>query len=188
MQSGEKFCRSLARALNQLPEVTAKEASALLTPENIVIMTAMMAAWMGTQGIPVAGQAVDAALLSLGVILIAAQSVELTQEIWKYANKTRDARSHEELDSAAGHLARAVAIAGVNVIAFILSKRAIRGGGPDSSGYSPGLVTANGPRGASAVAEGARPAAAAHMVNAPRSPRALPARPLKSVNLEAFAR
>ncbi len=187
MKPSEKLCRSLARALYALPEATAKEASFLLTPENMAMMSAMMAAWLGSQGIPVVGQAVDAALLSVGVIMIAVQSVELTQELWKYANLTRDARTHEQLSAAAGHLARAIAIAGINVVAFILTKKAMRGVGSEPLKPPPGAVIAQGRGGSIPVLEGIPSAAPTHLSTASRTPR-VPIKPMKSVNLEAFAR
>lgn len=73
MEASEKFCRSFSRALHQLPAATAQEASVMFSPENLALMTTMMAAWIGSQGVPIVGQVVDAALLSLGVILLAAQ-------------------------------------------------------------------------------------------------------------------
>jgi len=95
----------------------------MLTPESIAAMTAASAAWMGSQGIPVVGQAVDAGLLVLGVVLLAAQTAELTDALWAYVNLSARASTQAELDEAAAHLSRAIAIGGVNVIAFILTKK-----------------------------------------------------------------
>lgn len=52
-EGAEKFCRSFARALHKLPQSAADEARALLSPESLVLMTAMTAAWVGAN----AGQA-----------------------------------------------------------------------------------------------------------------------------------
>lgn len=186
MEPSEKLCRSFARALHQLPAATAHEASVLLTPENLALMTAMIATWVGTQGIPIVGQAVDAALLTLGVVLLTAQSAELAQSLWEFANKARHARTHGSLDEAAGHLARAIAIGGVNVIAFILTKRAIRGMRAEPPGPSLHPATAQGPASAHSAGEVGR--SSATMSNGPRSPRASSGSVLKSVNLELFAR
>jgi hypothetical protein len=188
METSEKLCRSFSRALVQLPAATAKEASALLSPENLALMTTMMVAWMGTQGVPIVGQAVDTALLSLGVIMLAVQSAELAQALWAYANKTLHARSHDELDEAAGHLARAIAIGGVNVVAYIITKRAVRSlrSGPPGASRSPaGAPQAQLPP---SGLEAEHPSPASMMSEHPRAPRSLPGRVLKNVNLEAFAR
>ncbi|WP_143178141.1 restriction endonuclease fold toxin-2 domain-containing protein [Cystobacter ferrugineus] len=162
MESTEKFCRSTVRALGQLPRSTANEARALLTPESLALMVTMTTAWAGTQGIPVVGQAVDAALMSIGVILITAQSAALADALWRYANCTSTARSHADLDFAATHLSRAIAAAGVNIVAFILTKRLL---GPGRSG------SMGPPRGMAAVAaEGAQV-----VVQTPRSTLQAPA-------------
>lgn len=188
MESSEKLCRSFARALHQLPAATAKEASVLLSPENLALMTAMMAAWIGSQGIPIVGQAVDAALLAFGVVMLAAQSAEIAQSLWEFANKTRDARTYESLDEAGSHLARAIAIGGVNVVAFILTKRVIRGTRSEPPGSSLHPATAEGPALSPPVGEVGRPSSIATMSSGPRAPRALLSSVLKRVNLEAFAR
>ncbi len=125
MEQSEKLCRSFARALTELPAAMTQEARALLTPENLAAMGAMTAAWLGTQGVPVVGQAVDAALLALGVTLLIAQTGELVDGLWRYANLVTAARSMAELDEAATHLARALSMAGINVVAFILTKKAV---------------------------------------------------------------
>jgi hypothetical protein len=125
MEDSEKLCRSFARSLAALPEAMTQEARNLLTPENIAVMAAMTAAWVGTQGVPVVGQAVDAALLALGVTLLVAQTGELVDALWAYVNRAIAARSKTDLDEAARHLARALSMAGINVVAFILTKKAV---------------------------------------------------------------
>jgi hypothetical protein len=125
MEQSEKLCRSFARALTELPAAMTQEARALLTPENLAAMGALTAAWLGTQGVPVVGQAVDAALLALGVTLLIAQTGELVDGLWRYANLVTAARSMAELDEAATHLARVLSMAGINVVAFILTKKAV---------------------------------------------------------------
>jgi len=188
METSEKLCRSFSRALLQLPAATAQEASVLLSPENLALMTTMMAAWVGSQGVPIVGQVVDAALLSLGVIMVAAQSAELAQSLWNYANRTHRSRSHADLDEAARHLARAVAIGGVNVVAFILTKRVVRRIRSGTPGPSPSPATAQGPAVLPSAVEAPGTPTVAMMSRGQRPPRSLPGRVLKTVNLEAFAR
>ncbi|WNG23865.1 hypothetical protein F0U62_07365 [Cystobacter fuscus] len=129
MESPEKFCRSFSRALASLPATTAKEVQALLTPENLALMGTLSAAWMGSQGVPVLGEAVDAALLALGVTLLVGQVGELAHAVWLFVNHTRLARTQAELDEAANHLARALSMVGVNVVAFILTRKAVNARG-----------------------------------------------------------
>ncbi|MGZ3458801.1 MAG: restriction endonuclease fold toxin-2 domain-containing protein [Archangium sp.] len=123
MATSEKLCRSFALGLDQVPGATAREAQALLTSENLATMGTLTALWIGSQGVPVVGESVDAALLTLGVVLLAAQSADLTLALWKYINLTTSAQSQADLQAASAHLARAIALVGVNVVTFLLMKK-----------------------------------------------------------------
>lgn len=123
MAHEEKLCRSFSRALAALPAAVTDDAKALLTPENLTLMGTMTAAWLGSQGVPIVGQVVDGALLVLGVALLASQAADLTHYLWIYVNRARAARSTAELDEAATYLARALSLVGINVVAFILTKK-----------------------------------------------------------------
>jgi hypothetical protein len=170
-----------------------EEAHALLTPENLALMTGMTAAWVGSQGIPVVGQAVDSALLALGITLLAAQSAALADSLWRYADLSTSARSHAELDAAAAHLASALATVGLNVVAFILTRRSLgKVGPPPPMPQRRMAVTAQGPS-VSPAAKASAPsvlAPALAMTGAPPPPRlgSGSSKPQKTVDLEAFAR
>jgi len=124
MADSEKLCRSFVRALAGLPEATAEQAQAMLTPENLALMAATTTLWMGSQAVPIVGQAVDAALVTLGVVLLAAQAGEVAHAIWSYVNLALKARSESELDTAASHLSQALVTVGLNVVALVLMKKA----------------------------------------------------------------
>ncbi|HYO55623.1 HNH endonuclease [Archangium sp.] len=99
------------------------EVLALLTPENLAAMGTLTSVWMGSQGVPGVGQAVDAALLTIGVVLTAAQAADLSRALWEYAKKSHGAQKKDDLEAAADHLAHAIALAGVNVVTLILTKK-----------------------------------------------------------------
>ena len=193
MEATEKFCRSFARALHKLPQSTADEARALLSPESLVLMTAMTAAWVGTQGIPVVGQAVDAALMAVGVILLTAQSAALANALWQYADRTSAARSFADLDAAADHLSRAISTVGVNIVAFVLTKQTLGKGRPGPLEPPPGLATAQGFSTSLAVVGAPRSSATAPalaMAGGPPPPSIMEptqGKPPKAVDPEAFA-
>ncbi|WNG34988.1 hypothetical protein F0U61_16025 [Archangium violaceum] len=123
MAASQKLCLGFVLGLQGVPQTMAGEAQALLTPENLATMTSLTAIWFGSQGVPVVGQAVDAALLTLGVGLLAVQTAELSQDLWLYANLATGARRRAELEAAGAHLARAISVAGINVVTFILMKK-----------------------------------------------------------------
>ncbi|HZH14035.1 MAG TPA: restriction endonuclease fold toxin-2 domain-containing protein [Archangium sp.] len=158
MAGSEKLCRASVRSFSALPAATHAELRALLTPENLSTMMALTSVWLGTQGVPVVGEAVDLALVTLGVALVAVQAGEVTQALWSFANLALTARTHDDLKKAASSLAWAVSKVGVNVVAFVLTKKmasaVARPRGPPSE---PPLVTSEGPF---APAVGAAPAMA----------------------------
>ncbi|HSP79055.1 MAG TPA: restriction endonuclease fold toxin-2 domain-containing protein [Myxococcaceae bacterium] len=123
MAASQKLCRGFVLGLQGAPEAMAGEAQALLTPENLATMASLTAVWLGSQGVPILGQAVDAALVTLGVVLLAAQAADLAQALWHYANLATGAQSRAALEAAGAHLARAISVAGINVVTFILTKK-----------------------------------------------------------------
>jgi hypothetical protein len=123
MEKSEKLCRAFVRAMGKLPGETMKEVQAMVSPESLTLMGAMTTAWLGSQGIPVLGQTVDAALLTLGVTMAAAQTAAVNDSLWNYVKHASEARDESGLDTAATHLARAVATVGVSVVTFILMKK-----------------------------------------------------------------
>jgi hypothetical protein len=123
MEKSEKFCRAFVRAMGALPGETMKEVQAMLSPESLALMGTMTTAWLGSQGIPVLGQTVDAALLALGVAMAAAQTAAVKNSLWNYVRYASEATDEAGLDTAATHLARAVTTVGVSVVTFILMKK-----------------------------------------------------------------
>ncbi|WP_257452687.1 restriction endonuclease fold toxin-2 domain-containing protein [Archangium lipolyticum] len=181
MEKSEKLCRAFIRALGRMPDEAMREVQAMLSPESLALMGTMTTAWIGSQGIPVLGQAVDVALLALGVVMAAAQTAAVKDSLWHYVNSATNASDEAGLDTAAAHLARAMATVGVSVVTFILMKKVsnkvqkhpgpreppsslpepvpvTRGGRLGNSvGASPGVVTGVGVAPALATA-GGRPA------------------------------
>jgi hypothetical protein len=125
MEKEEKLCRSFSRALARLPATMTEDARVLLTPENLALMGTLTTVWLGSQGVPIAGQVVDAALLALGVTLLAGQAVDLTHFLWTFVNRAELARSSADLDESATSLARALSMVGINVVAVILTREAV---------------------------------------------------------------
>ncbi len=123
MEQSEKLCRAFVRALGKLPGETMKEVQVMLSPESLALMGTLTTAWLGTQGIPVLGQAVDAALLTLGAVMAAAQTAAVKDSLWNYVKYATEASDEAGLDTAAAHLARAVAVVGVSVVTFLLMKK-----------------------------------------------------------------
>ena len=125
MATSEKLCRAFVRALDTLPEEALAQAGAMLAPESIEAMVALSTVWAVSQGVPGVGQAVDAALAVLSVVLLAVQAAELVEALWQFAKGAHGAQTQEHLDKAASHLSRALVLAGINVITCIFTKKAV---------------------------------------------------------------
>jgi hypothetical protein len=158
MAGSEKLCRASVRSFSELPAATHAELGVLLTPENLATMMTLSSVWLGTQGVPVVGEAVDLALGSLGVVLVTVQARDVTQALWTFANRALTARTHDDLKQAASSLAWAVSKVGVTVVAFVLTKKmASKAAMPRVPPNEPPLVT---PDGLLAPGVGAAPASA----------------------------
>jgi hypothetical protein len=168
MDSSEKLCRSFVQALATLPTAMTQEARVLLTPESLAVMGTLTAAWVGSQGVPIVGQAVDAALLSLGVTLLISETGVLGDCLWRYVNLATAARSKAELDEASAYLARALSMVGVNVVTFILTKK-VMAKAPRGPPSSPGefALPQGGRIAESSIGRASAPASSASSVRAP---------------------
>ena len=154
MAHGERLCRAVVRALAKLPAASSRELRALLSPANLVTMTALTSVWLGSQGIPAVGEAVDLALVSLGVVLLVVQAGEVSNAIWIFANRTLTAHTDDDLNEAAASLAWAVSKVGVNVVVFVLTKKMARGvANPRPPPDEPPLVTSAGVVGSKVTSE-----------------------------------
>lgn len=145
MAASEKLCRSFALGLAEVPNATLHEAQALLTPENLAAMSTLTGIWLASQGVPVVGEVVDAALATLGIILLAAQVAELSNDLWQYASLATTARSLDELKAASVHLARAIALVGINIVTFILTTKVSSRAGSQPPPREPSLQLATQP-------------------------------------------
>lgn len=70
-------------------------------------------------------EAVDLALMTLGVGLVTVHARDVTQALWMFANRALSARTHDELKQAAASLAWALSKVGVTVVAFVLTKKMV---------------------------------------------------------------
>jgi hypothetical protein len=113
----------------------------------------------------VVGEAVDAALLTLGVVLVAVQAGEVSKALWSFANHALTARTEADLKEAASSLAFAISKVGVNVVAFVLMNQvAGKVSRPRAPPNEPPHVTPEGmlvSKGGAAPARSAASAAAA---------------------------
>lgn len=175
LASSQKLCHSFVMALQKVPGAMTAEVLALLTPENLAVMGTLTSVWIGSQGIPAVGQAVDAALLTLGVILLASQAAELSKALWEYARRSVGAQTQNDLEAAADHLAHAISVAGVNVVALVLTKKvAGRVKRSPPANHPPRLATSSGTPPVGTPGRGALPSAVQMAAEGSGGARSLP--------------
>jgi len=145
---GERLAYAVREAASRLgPEVGAK-LKALATPENITLMVGTLVALAATQGVPVVNVVVDAVVVGMSLHALGQDVVEVVSDLVGFASKVLGAQSEEDLQAAGEHLARAVAVVGVDTVAAVLVHRTVkvvRGGAEPPSGAVE-LVTPEGVR------------------------------------------
>ena len=146
-----KFAEALRRTAPKLPGSMRHEFEALLTKENLAIMAAGLVVWAGSHAFGV-GAVVDIVLLVGGVVLLGMAVFDVAGDVGDFLVGASTADSEQDLDAAATHLARAIAVIGVAAFVALLFKgaKAAKGGkggkgGKGSTGGKAGTAEAAPP-------------------------------------------
>lgn len=134
----DRFSDVLKRTLGKLPGSMQHEFAALLTPTNLAIMAGTLALWAASH-LAVVGEVVDILLVLSGAFFLGMAVFDVMGEFADCLKLTINAKTTNDLDGAASHLARAVSIIGVAVFVAFLAKIAMKvkgskGGDSASSG------------------------------------------------------
>lgn len=130
MSNLEKLEEAFKRAISRVDDEASRQLEELLTPENIAIMAGTMALWAASHGTPI-GWIVDGVLLGVGIFTIGTEIFEAGKDIFEFATGALGAETEADLDRAGQHLAEAIATVGIEVVAGILTRKAIEGGAPE---------------------------------------------------------
>ena len=133
----KKFADVLQRTAPKLPANMRHEFLGLLSPTNIAIMATCLVAWAGSHAFGV-GEAIDVLLVGVGMLFVGMAIIDVAKEVGDCVLETTGATDEKDLEEAASHLARAIAIIGV--LAFIaLFAKVARGLGrkPVAGGEAP---------------------------------------------------
>jgi hypothetical protein len=115
----DKLREVIQRAAPLLPGETGQQLLAMISPESIMIMSGTLLAWAGSHMFGV-GEIVDLILLVLGFAVLGMSIITGASELAEFVRCTMNAQSSSDLDRAARHLARAVAILGISTISTLL--------------------------------------------------------------------
>lgn len=166
-----RLAQAFERAIPKLPENIRRDVEALLTPANLAIMAGLTAVWAGSHFFGV-GEIADVGLLVVGVITLGSEAFTVAGELKDFIEGAAGAKTPEDLDRAADHLAQAIARVGVDALAAFLTHKAAGEIGPRLPRAPAGQVEMVTPEGfrIRVPVEGESPLG----LNAPMESRAMP--------------
>ncbi len=119
----DRFKEVCRRALPYMPDAAKDQFVQLLSPSSLEIMAGMFVIWAGSHAVGV-GEAGDLILLGMGIGFLGMQALTAGKHLLLMIQLTVDARTEDDLDQAARHLATFVAIAGVAALLYLVYKGA----------------------------------------------------------------
>lgn len=132
----DKFAEALRRTGSKLPGSMRHEFEALLSPTSLGIMVGTLVVWAGSHAFGV-GEVVDVVLLVGGAFFLGMAVFDVAGELGDFLVVTSTAVDERDLDEAASHLARAIAIMGVAAFIALLAKVARGKGGKGGAAKTP---------------------------------------------------
>jgi hypothetical protein len=130
MTLDERFTSVLNRTVGKLPSSIQGEFAALLSPTSLAILVGSLVAWAISHAFGV-GEVIDVILLVGGAVALGFAAFDVGKHLGHFLSLTASATTEEELNGAADHLAKAIAIMGVAAFVALVTKAAgkSRGGG-----------------------------------------------------------
>ncbi len=121
----EKLSLAVEGSLPKLPRQLREKVSAMLTPKALATLAAIAAVWSGSHWIGV-GEAVDVVLLGWGVWTLGPEALDVARDLYEFVTTAARAQTDKDIDRAADHFARAVAVIGVDGLAAVLTHKAFK--------------------------------------------------------------
>lgn len=125
MSPQDRFVEVLRRTIPLLPGEVQQEFAALLSPSNLILIAATLAAWAGSHYLGV-GFVVDGLLLLGGALFLGYQVITAAVDFCNAVYLTASATTSAELDRAAQLFANFVAVVGVAAFSALVLKGAKR--------------------------------------------------------------
>jgi hypothetical protein len=119
MEIEDKVRNAIERSLPYMPPEARAEVLKLLDPAAIALLTGTLVIWASAHFVGV-GEIADVVLLTVGVVLLGTAVAQVAEHLMAFAKGATNARNEHELEVAGHHLARAVAIVGINVTLAVL--------------------------------------------------------------------
>ncbi|HKX31855.1 MAG TPA: peptidoglycan-binding protein, partial [Blastocatellia bacterium] len=147
----DKFAEALRRTAPKLPGSMRHEFEALLNPTTLGILVGTLVVWAGSHAFGV-GEIIDVVLLVGGLLFLGMAIFDVARELGDFLTLTSTATNEQDLDEAASHLARAIAIIGVAAFMALIAKVAkgrgqgSKGGAPEAPAEPPPAQTPRAPK------------------------------------------
>lgn len=125
LSNEQKIEEAIKRSLRQLPHSVAAQLGAMLSPASLAAMTAALLAWAASHAFGV-GEVADLALLAIGLGFCGWGIFDGFHDLARFCTSAINARSEQDLDTAAGYFASAVTEIGINALLALLFKKPIR--------------------------------------------------------------
>jgi hypothetical protein len=115
--------KAFTRCLPKLGPEARTQLAALITPEAIAIIAGVLIAWIVSHAFAV-GEIIDIIILTVGVVSIGLAVFTGLDHLYDFAIGTYQARTEQDLDAAADHLAKAIGILGIQAVLAVLFRSA----------------------------------------------------------------
>ena len=115
--------KAFTRCLPKLGPEARTQLAALITPEAIAIIAGVLIAWIVSHAFAV-GEIIDIIILTVGVVSIGLAVFTGLDHLYDFAIGTYQARTEQDLDAAADHLAKAIGILGIQAVLAVLFRGA----------------------------------------------------------------
>ena len=114
MNPAERLMAALERAIEYLPDQLKAKFKELLTPQTLMAIDAVLA--LHVVGHLFGGsQVIDGLLVAVGFLLLGKEALDVAEDLYDFLSLALNATSHEELDEAGRHFARAAATVASNL-------------------------------------------------------------------------
>lgn len=117
----DKFAESLRRTGPKLPSNIRSEFEAMLSPTSLAVMAGTLVVWAGSHAFGI-GEVVDIILLIGGAFFLGLSVLDVASDLGDFLVGASTATEEKDLDEAASHLAKAIAVMGVAAFMALLAK------------------------------------------------------------------
>jgi hypothetical protein len=115
----ERLRTAIEATISKVPSEVGQQLKQLLQPQTLAIAAGILVIWAGLHFTGV-GEVADAAILVVGWIALGAAAWQGARELITFAIGVKQARTPQDIDRAADHLAKAIGLIGIQAVLSLL--------------------------------------------------------------------